>query len=118
MILHTDDHGPDTIPTDHAPPEGEPRKPLYPPRSTPDDNDPSKLRRARDGGRAGAGVSMEDDEEFISLVVQRTNRFQPQVIVLAKPRSEDMRVVADAEIQARPNNVVTVEVQRRVISFP
>lgn len=32
----------DTIPTDHAPLEGEPRKPLYPSRSAPDDSGPSK----------------------------------------------------------------------------
>lgn len=29
----------DTIPTDHAPLEGEPRKPLYPPRRVSDHND-------------------------------------------------------------------------------
>ena len=32
----------DTIPTDHAPLEGEPRKPLYPPRVIPDGSKPGK----------------------------------------------------------------------------
>jgi hypothetical protein len=44
MILHPDedDHGPDTVPTDHAPLEGEPRRPLYKPRRAVDDRSPSK----------------------------------------------------------------------------
>jgi hypothetical protein len=43
MILHTDDdRGPETVPTDHAPLEGEPRRPLYKPRRVVDDRSPSK----------------------------------------------------------------------------
>lgn len=43
MILHTDDDlGPDTVITDHAPLEGEPRRPLYTPRRVVDDRSPSK----------------------------------------------------------------------------
>ena len=61
---------------------------------------------------------MEDDEDFINLAVQRTNRFRPEVIVLAEPRSEDMRVVADAEIRALPNNVLFLDAMRGVVRFP
>lgn len=57
----------------------------------------------------------DDDDDFIPLAMQRTTRFRPQVITLAKPRSEDMRVVSDAEIEALPNNVMTIDGKRLVI---
>lgn len=61
---------------------------------------------------------MGDDEDFTPLAKPRTTRWEPKVVVLRKPRSEDMRVVVDAEIRALPNNVLLLDAMRGVIRFP